>query len=161
MGDGEDFETFYEREFASIAKAAWCVVLDEDLACQVAQEAFARSFQRWRRISGYDKPGAWTRRVAIRLAVRARDVGRREVDFAEAHDVQVGRSSSDGFGVREALAGVSTRQRAALVLHYLCDLPVTDVARELRCRPSTVRVHLHRGRQALRAHYEGDAHERR
>jgi RNA polymerase sigma-70 factor (ECF subfamily) len=40
-------------------------------------------------------------------------------------------------------------QRAAVVLHYLEDLPTDEVARALGCRPATARVHLHRARIRL------------
>lgn len=41
------------------------------------------------------------------------------------------------------------KQRAAVVLHYLEDLPVAAIADILECAPATAKVHLHRGRKAL------------
>ena len=54
-------------------RAAWFVVLDTEVAKEIAQEAFCRALQRWDRIGRYDRPGAWVRTVANRLAVRSRD----------------------------------------------------------------------------------------
>ena len=42
------------------------------------------------------------------------------------------------------------RQRAALTLRYVHDLPDDAIARALGCRPATVRSLLSRGRDALR-----------
>jgi RNA polymerase sigma factor (sigma-70 family) len=52
--------------------------------------------------------------------------------------------------MRAALLGLPVRQRAALVLRYYEDLPETQIADILRCRPSTVRSLVSRGVQALR-----------
>ena len=44
---------------------------------------------------------------------------------------------------------LSTAQRAAIVMHYLEDRPIAEIAEIMRCSPSTVKVHLHRGRNRL------------
>src|SRR5262249_39989896 len=49
------------------------------------------------------------------------------------------------------LDGLPARQRAALTLRYVHDLPDAAIARALGCRPGTVRSLLSRGRDALRA----------
>ncbi len=41
------------------------------------------------------------------------------------------------------------RQRVVLVLHYLADLPVGQIATELRCPAGSVKAWLSRGRDAL------------
>lgn len=43
------------------------------------------------------------------------------------------------------------RQRVVLVLHYLADLPVGQIAAELRCPIGSVKAWLSRGRVALAA----------
>jgi RNA polymerase sigma factor (sigma-70 family) len=48
------------------------------------------------------------------------------------------------------LAGLAPRRRAAVVLRYYEDLPVTEIARLLDCRPGTVSSLLHRGLADLR-----------
>lgn len=50
-----------------------------------------------------------------------------------------------------AMADLSPMQRAAVALYYLEDLPVEAIAEDLGCEPSTVRVHLSRGRRSLAA----------
>ena len=58
----------------------------------------------------------------------------------------------------EALRTLSVRQRQVLVLHYLVDLPVDEVARTLGMPEGTVKSLLSRGRQALAAKL-GEAEE--
>src|SRR5262245_14319 len=147
-----EFEGFFDAEFPVIARAAWFVVLDTEVAKEIAQEAFCRALQRWDRISTYERPGAWVRRVAIRLAVRSRDRRRREAALVEA-PCGAGQASADRIvenaALAAALASLPRQQRAAVVLRYLCDLDIDELAAEIGCKPATARVHLHRGRQAL------------
>ena len=114
----------------------------------VVQDAFLQAFTRWRRISRYDRPGAWVRRVAIRDAVRFAERARRRPPVeAEGGD------PVDPVAVRldleAALRRLPPRQRACVVLHHLADWPVAAVAEALGCAEPTVRVHLHRARGAL------------
>jgi RNA polymerase sigma-70 factor (ECF subfamily) len=48
------------------------------------------------------------------------------------------------------------RQQQAVVLHYRLDLPVEEVARLMEVREGTVRTHLARAREALRAALKGE-----
>ena len=54
----------------------------------------------------------------------------------------------------DLLAGLPPRQRAALTLRYVHDLPDAAIARALGCRTGTVRSLLSRGRAALRDELE-------
>ena len=156
-----DFDGFFAAEFPAIARAAWFVVLDVEVAKEIAQEAFCRALQRWDRISGYERPGAWVRTVAIRLALRSRDKRRREIRMAVldgdgggdglpaggADDVELPVLQNADLAV--ALRKLPRQQRAAVVLRYLCDLDIDELAAVIGCKPATARVHLHRGRLAL------------
>jgi RNA polymerase sigma-70 factor (ECF subfamily) len=51
--------------------------------------------------------------------------------------------------VRAAVLELPIRQRAVVVLHYLDDLPVSEVAAVLGCSEGTVKTHLHRARRSL------------
>ena len=96
----EGFTTFFRSEYPSLVRSLFLVVHDRELARDIAQDAFIQLFARWRRISQYDRPEAWVRRVGIRMAVRAAARERvrprleRELDFAaDAFDRHV-----DGVG---------------------------------------------------------------
>jgi RNA polymerase sigma-70 factor (ECF subfamily) len=152
------FDGFFAGEFPAIARAAWFVVLDVEIAKEIAQEAFCRALQRWDRISGYERPGAWVRTVAIRLAIRTRDRRRRETVLTDVDETQariaaatadIENMTLDNAELAAALRTLPRQQRAALVLRYLCDLDIDELAAAMGCKPSTARVHLHRGRHAL------------
>jgi len=50
-----------------------------------------------------------------------------------------------------ALAGLPDRQRRAVVMHYLADMSVTEIADHEDVPEGTVKSWLHRGRAALGA----------
>ena len=122
-------------------RTARAMLGDRAAAEDVAQEAFVRLYARWRRVSRYDKPGAWVRQVAIRLA------------SGPGGDPRPWRSSRNGRGPptadgSPASAPVAAPNQRAHVLRYLEDLPVAEVAETMGVATSAAKVHLHRAREA-------------
>jgi RNA polymerase sigma-70 factor (ECF subfamily) len=116
----------------------------------VVQEAFTRALARWSRLATYDDPAAWVRRVAWNLATSRWRRVRTAVAFARQHREEVVPGPSpDRVALVEALARLPERQRQAVVLHYLADLPVGAIATELGVAEGTVKSWLHRARTAL------------
>jgi DNA-directed RNA polymerase specialized sigma24 family protein len=99
-------------------------------------------------VSSYDNPGAWVRRVALRQAVRAARRARHVPQFSRAG---VSCECDEVLDVRAAVASLPPAQRAAVVLRYLHDLPVAEVARTLGCSEGTAKTHLFRARKSLAA----------
>ncbi len=142
----EEYEELFRREHATIARVAFLVVGDRDLASEVAQDAFVELFVNWRKVRRLDRPGAWVRRVAIRRAVRVRTRESRSTTGVAPIPVV---DTSVGLDLDAALGHLSPTQRAAVVLHYYQELPVHEVADALGIKPSTASVHLHRARARL------------
>jgi RNA polymerase sigma-70 factor (ECF subfamily) len=57
--------------------------------------------------------------------------------------------SADSLDLHRALGRLTPRHREVLVLHYVAELPLDEVARQLRLPPGTVKSRLHRARTAL------------
>jgi Sigma-70, region 4 len=57
--------------------------------------------------------------------------------------------SADSLDLHRALGRLTPRHREVLVLHYVAELPLDEVARQLRLPPGTVKSRLHRARSAL------------
>ena len=151
------FDDFYLREFRPMVALAAAVCGHSLLAEDLAQEAMTRIYHRWDRVSGYDKPGAYARRVTINLAVsrRKRDAvaerGRSRLGTQHAMPPPAEPHTE----VWDAIASLPPKQRAAIALHYLEDRPVDEIADILGCASATARVHLHRARAALGNLLEG------
>jgi RNA polymerase sigma factor (sigma-70 family) len=143
----EGFSWFFRGEYAGVLRLTTLVVQDRGMAEDVTQDAFAQLYKHWTRVSRYDRPDAWVRKVAVRLAVKAaRKSGLQTIMTPEERPVLDTYSDPD---LIKAVAQLSAGQRAAIVLFYLEDRPVEEVASIMELSPATVKVQLHRGRKRL------------
>ena len=154
----DDFEEFYEAGYRRLVALVTAIVGDRHQAEDIAQEAFARALTRWSRIVRYDLPEAWVRRVALRLTVDAARRTRRvrmmsallavgqRGDAAGRYDRH---DPLEATALSIALMRLPLPQRQVLVLHYLADLTVDDVARDCGIPVGTVRARLASARQRL------------
>lgn len=117
----------------------------------IVQEAFIRLVPRWPKVSRYDAPEAWVRLVAVRLAAnRHRDGGRLAQVVRRLPVRQVPDPADEYAGDLEGeLAALPMPSRQAVVLHYVCDLSVAQVADVLGVAEGTVKSRLSRAREAL------------
>lgn len=147
-----DFDEFYAAHYRSLTTQLFAYLGDRQEAQDVVQEAFCRAYARWSSVRDYDDPVAWVRRVAWnlatsharRLSVAAAFRRRQRVE----HEPPPG---PDRVSLVAALRQLPDRHRRALVLHYLADQPVTEIAMAMGATEGAVRVWLHRGRAALAA----------
>ncbi|SBT51731.1 SigE family RNA polymerase sigma factor [Micromonospora narathiwatensis] len=147
-----DFDGFYHAHFRSLTLqlAAYCGDLSQ--AQDLVQEAFCRAFARWSRVSRYDDPVAWLRRVAWNLAAsRWRRLRTAQSWLQRQREEHVPGPGPDRVALTVALAQLPTSLRRAVVLHYLADLSVTQIAQQEGVPEGTVKSWLHRGRTALAA----------
>src|SRR5258706_5368106 len=148
----QDFDEFYSRSAARLVRHGYALTGDMAEAQDIAQEAFARAWQRWPMVRDCDSPEAWVRRVASYLAAsrwrRIRVARAAAGHAAEQHAPEV---STDTVALVSGLRTLPERQRTVLVLHYMCDLTVDQIAAELGGPPGRVKSWLSRGRTALAA----------
>ena len=151
MRDG--FDDFVRARTTGLLRVAYLLTGDRHAAEDLVQEVLEQMYVRWRRVAG--SPEAYARRALVNRATnRWRRRGRRPEAPLAHHDVAEP-DHSDGVVVREAvveaLRALPPRQRAAVVLRYLDDLPIADVARALDCSEGAVKSNTSRGLDRLRA----------
>jgi RNA polymerase sigma-70 factor (sigma-E family) len=125
---------------------------DQYAAEDLVQTALAKLAAKWQRV---EAPEAYVRQVMYRQQVSWwRAAGRRpEVvrpEVPERPDADAHGRSELRLVLRGALARLTPRQRAVLVLRYYEDLPERDVAQLLGCSVGTVRSTAHRSLAKLR-----------
>ncbi|WP_424536322.1 SigE family RNA polymerase sigma factor [Sphaerisporangium viridialbum] len=126
---------------------------DQHAAEDLLQTVLARTATRWSRIG---EPEAYVRRAMYRQQVSWWRLAsrRRETVVARTPDV-AGRDDTHTADLklvlRHALARLTARQRAVLVLRYFEDLPEAEVAHIMGCSVGTVRSTAHRSLARLRA----------
>ncbi len=142
------FDWLFADEFPAVMRTVYLIVHDLDRAEDITQDAFVQLLRTWKKVSRYDRPGAWVRRVAIRLAVEAARRERLRALLERKSEPPPIRGPVD-VDVMRAVRQLPGMQRAAVVLCYFEDLPLSEIANILRCSDATVRVHLHRARKRL------------
>jgi len=146
------FDQFYRSEFRSVVGLAYALSGSRVAAEDIAQDAFVAAHRAWERVGTFDKPEAWVRRVTSNLAVsffRTRMREARAVARLKSRDSYLPRLPADDAHFWKAVRALPKRQAQTMALHYLEDLPVSEIAEILGCTESTVKVHLHRGRGKL------------
>lgn len=149
----DGFDAFYAARAPGLVRQLHAMTGDLGEAQDVVQEAFARAWQRWDRLSAYEAPEAWVRTVAWRLAVsrlRRLTSGTRALRRHGA-PADVPGLTPDRVALVAALARVPAAQRRAVVLHHVAGLSVQEVADETGVPVGTVKARLSRGRTALAA----------
>src|SRR3954447_7401711 len=66
------FDGLFRAERARVAAAVFALAGSAAVAEEITQEAFLRLHVHWDRISAYDHPEQWVRRVAVNLALSRR-----------------------------------------------------------------------------------------
>jgi RNA polymerase sigma-70 factor (sigma-E family) len=143
------YTVFFEREFPRVVRSVYLIVRDVGRAEELSQEAFIQLFKHWKKVSGYERPEAWVRRVAIRLSTRSSHRERLR-SVLERQTMTPTYDTETPVDLLQALHQLTVNQRAAIVLHYYEDRPVQEVAEILDCSENTVKSHLRRGRSSLR-----------
>jgi RNA polymerase sigma factor (sigma-70 family) len=125
------------------------VLLDRGDAEDVAAEAFARLWSHWGQIHGEDHAGGYVFKTAMHLCSKRRRRAAREV-VGTVPQRSRPTDPDARVAVVDALRGLPLRQRQSVVLRDWAGFETSEVARMLGTKESTVRVHLARGRAALR-----------
>jgi RNA polymerase sigma-70 factor (ECF subfamily) len=146
--DPSRIEAVYRAEAQRLRRSLLAFTCDASIANDAMAEAFAQALARGSRLR---EPSRWVWRAAFRIA------SGQMKDLPKQQGTEFGTLNDPGFEVAErsaellaALAKLPTKQRAAVVLHYLADLPTAEVAKRLGVTSTTVRVHLNHGRARLR-----------
>jgi len=144
----------YHASYRRLVAQVYAFTTDLSEAQDAVQEAFARALARRGHLSDIDAPEAWLRTVAVNI-VKRRWRRKQLLDRIMLRERPVTRfleeaPEPDRTDLREALATIPRTYREVIVLHYLADLPVDEVAAILEVPVGTVKSRLSRGREALK-----------
>jgi RNA polymerase sigma-70 factor (ECF subfamily) len=147
-----DFDELYRREYRPLVALAYGLSGSRAAAEEIVQDAFLAAHRKWRRISTYDAPGLWLRRV---VANRSVSTVRRRIAEARAL-TRLGGWASRQQSLPEqhdelwrAVRRLPDQQAKAVLLRYVDDCTVAQTAAILGCTEGTVKTHLHRARRSL------------
>jgi RNA polymerase sigma-70 factor (ECF subfamily) len=142
------FQQLYVEQFPSLLRYATRALRDADLAGELAQEAYTRLLARWRDAGD---PGAYVYVILtnlIRNHWRRLDRERCAVSSLVVTTARA-EEASRAHEVRDAIDRLPRKLREPVLLHYVADLAMDDVARALGRPLGTVKRQLHEARALL------------
>lgn len=132
---------------------------DAALADDIAQDTYVKAYlalDRFREEAGF---GSWIHRIAYNCFVDSGRTRHANVDVAMAADMLSDEQSDSRFryqALYAALERLSEKERTAILLYYLEDYSIKEVAEIIGASQEAVKQQLSRGR----SHLKGMLHER-
>jgi RNA polymerase sigma-70 factor (sigma-E family) len=152
----DEFAEFFAAWFTPARRIAYALCGNWNEAEEIAQTAFVRMYAHWSRVRP-ETAEAYLRTVVTRTFLDTRRRGRaKEQAVAEVPDSPVASVETqidERHALFAALHKVPEGQRAVLVLRFVQDMSIEQVAEALRCSAGTVKSQTSRGLVALRIAY--------
>ena len=156
----EDFHEFVQAHFVDLCRTGYLICGDRYRAEDATQESLLRVASKWGRL---DNKLAYARRALLNALIdESRRPWRRESPRADHHDVAGANPTTrvdDRDELLRALATLSPRQRACVVLRHYRDLSVTETANALGISEGNVKRATSDGLAALKQHLTPLVHQ--
>ena len=124
--DPIDFEAWYRHEHPRLVTLLAAATGDAPLARDAADEAVARAFERWERVSRMASPAGWTYRVALNI-VRRR-ARRRALEYRILRRIRPDHVPGPTGELWMLVAELPPRQRTAVLLRHVGQLTEAEIA---------------------------------
>jgi len=143
-------EALYRTHGDRIWRAVLAYTQDPEVTSDAVAEAFAQVLVRG---DAVQSPIRWVWRSAFRIAAGMLEERTRSIALVETESYEMPASRGE---LVASLATLPAKQRAALILFYYADYPISQIADILRSNALAVRVNLSRGRKRLGRILEAD-----
>lgn len=144
----DEFEAYVVARSSALVRTAYLLTGDWGLAEDLLQESLAAVASRWSAVIRGGDPEPYVRRIMYHRSIdawrRRRNVRESSLDtLTETRDGRPVGDAEDGavrrLMLRDALARLTPRQRAVLVLRFYEDLTEVETAHLLGCSVNTVK----------------------
>lgn len=146
-----DFDDFFETFARQVAAIVAVSTGDAALAEDATQEAMARAYVRWSRVSKLDRPDLWVVRVAANIAISSWRRHRHEVDLSDSTPSVEPRDEIRVLWLRWAMERLTPEDRLLLVLRHRDGMSIDEISASLAKSPHTITAYLKRARCRLRS----------
>jgi RNA polymerase sigma factor (sigma-70 family) len=144
----EGFEGWYRSAHPRLVAALLVFSGSVEVATEAVDEACLRTLARWPRLASIEHIDAWTYRVAVNCAKRR--LRRTALERRLLARTRVTEELPPPAGEAwEAVRRLPVRQRTAVVLRYVADLPEAEIAQVMNVSRGTVASTLADARRAL------------
>jgi len=148
------FDDFFNVEYERLLRAMYLVVGDRGDAEDLVQEAFVKVLERWATVQQMESPTGYLYRTAMnsfRSRYRRTAMALRRVALLAPRPRNLFEDVEVNADVRRALASLTPRQRAAVVLTELLGYGADDASKILGIKASTVRALTTQARARLKS----------
>lgn len=163
-GESDDFRILVDRYEDSLYRHLCRMTENDDLAAELLQRTFIRSYRRLEQCRNPERVGGWMFRIASNLCkdhLRRRDQD--NVALEDAPPVQSERADPETEAERgemrvqleEALQALTPEKREAFLLKHLEEYTYTEISERLGVSTSAVKMRVHRAREELQEFLEG------
>jgi RNA polymerase sigma-70 factor, ECF subfamily len=146
---------FVQQNLRRIFLLIYRIVGNVDDAQDLTQETFIKALQREAQLKDLDKAAHWLSRIAANTAI---DFLRRNRKFAFVDVTQLAETAHSPTESPEQMDGglavLTERERTALLLRDVEDMPADQVALQMNCSMATVRSHIANARTKFRRYLE-------
>jgi RNA polymerase sigma-70 factor (ECF subfamily) len=160
-------KTLYEKYKGQVYRTALAITRDREAAEDILQDCFLKVYIHVDKLDGSLPLSPWLHRVAVNLSYNWADKRRRWLQPLEEvidHLVAPPRTLPESVlergelqqVIQKAIASLSFEHRVVIVLFYLNDFSLNEIAYVLDCPVGTVKSRLHYARQNLRRKLERD-----
>jgi RNA polymerase sigma factor (sigma-70 family) len=146
---------------AALKRYGYLLCGDHAEAEDLLQDALVRTFA-FARYSDVGQAEQYVRKVMLNLHLdraRRRRLWHRLMPLVAAPEHTISHEGTDlRQDLRDALMGLTARQRGCVVLHYYLDMSVLEISAQFGLRPGTVKRHLHEARGRLADYLKSPDH---
>ncbi len=144
---------YFQPRLPQLHRLAVMLCGDPSRADDIVQAAVTTLYARWKQVRQVDNLDAYVRRSVVNAFLSERRRFWSRVVLTETlpdRPADTGQPADERMVIRAALKTLPPRQQAVLVLRFLCDMPVGDVAEVLGCSQGTVKSQTSDGLAKLR-----------
>ncbi|SFL94220.1 RNA polymerase sigma-70 factor, ECF subfamily [Gracilibacillus orientalis] len=166
----EEFRLVYDMFYSRVYRDVYFITKDCHLAQDALQETFVKAYKHMNRLEDKERMGAWISTIATRTAI---DVLRKRKGAREVltEDIMIQEKNMEEKGsdtlhiveanlVREELLEsineISAEYREVILLRYIHELSIREIAHSLNINESTVKTRLHRARKKIKEKVQHD-----
>ncbi|MFC5835273.1 SigE family RNA polymerase sigma factor [Nonomuraea insulae] len=152
MDRHDGFREFVLARQQALMRTAYLLTGDAHLAEDLLQSVLIKVVGQWDKLARGGNPEAYTRKALVNQYISWRRRPSREVPSAEVPErgVSPDDTALDRIVLRQALAKLTTKQRAVIVLRFWEDLTEAQTADVLGCSLGNVKSQVHRSLARLR-----------
>jgi RNA polymerase sigma-70 factor (sigma-E family) len=153
MTHRDEYVEFVTPRLGRLRALAYQLSGDWHGADDLVQITLTKTLLNWRRVREATDIDMYVRAILVKAFLTERTLGWSRVRLLAAipeRPAPPRDGVEDRALVRAALARLPQRQRAVVVLRFLCDLSVAETAEILDCSPGTVKSQTHHALVALR-----------